>query len=118
MNKNPNSKIHIMSTELANLIAAGEVVAFVSAKVAGAVFKPFGVIFGITFDNAAMVISTVVLAFVVLAVYMVRRRTAIRMVAGSMRKNAAVSAAAHHAYDVLYGTLILMAVLSLALVLA
>ena len=26
MNKNPNSKIHIMSTELANLIAAGEVV--------------------------------------------------------------------------------------------
>lgn len=100
------------------VLAAGEVVAFVSAKVAGAVFKPFGVIFGITFDNAAMVISTVVLAFVVLAVYMVRRKTAIRMVAGSMRKNAAVSAAAHHAYDVLYGTLILMAVLSLALVLA
>ena len=25
-NQNPNSKIHIMSTELANLIAAGEVV--------------------------------------------------------------------------------------------
>lgn len=100
------------------VLAAGEVVAFVSAKVAGAVFKPFGVIFGITFDNAAMVISTVVLAFVVLAVYLVRRKTAIRMVAGSMRKNAAVSAAAHHAYDVLYGTLILMAVLSLALVLA
>ena len=100
------------------VLAAGELVAFVSAKIAGATFKPFGVIFGITFDNVAMIVSTVVLAVIVLIIYMVRRNAAVRMVSGSMRKNAAGNAAAHHAYDVLYGTLILMAVLCLVLVLS
>ncbi len=100
------------------VLALGELVAYICSAIAGATFKPFGIIVGIPFDNAAMIVSMVLVAVAVVAVYCVGRAKAVRQVAGSMRKNAATNAASHHAYETLYGTLFLMFVLSLALVIA
>lgn len=100
------------------VLAFGELVAYICSAIAGATFKPFGIIVGIPFDNAAMIVSMVLVAVAVVAVYCVGRVKAVRQVAGSMRKNAATNAASHHAYETLYGTLFLMFVLSLVLVIA
>lgn len=98
------------------VLALGELVAYLSALAAGARFKPFGIVVGVTFDNAAMIISTVVLALVAALIYLSVRRKAVRKTAASMRHSAGVAAAAKNAYAVLYGTLFLMFVLSLVLV--
>ncbi|MBE6217391.1 MAG: M28 family peptidase [Bacteroidales bacterium] len=111
-----NTAIVLLSGIL--VLAFGELLAYICSAIAGADFKPFGIIGGIPFDNAAMIVSMVVIAASVVAVYCVGRAKAVRQVAGSMRKNAAANAAAHHAYENLYGTLFLMFVLSLVLVIA
>lgn len=99
------------------VLAAGELIAYLCAVIVGARFKPFGIMAGISFDNAAMIVSMVLLVAAVVAVYVSGRKKAMRQVAGSMRKSAAANAASHHAYNVLYGALFLMFVLSLVLVL-
>ena len=100
------------------VLAFGELTAYVSSMIAGAKFKPFGIVQGIPFDNAAMIVATVVLAAVCVLVYAVRRNNVVRQVSGSMRASAAVNAASRHAYNVLYGTLALMFILSAALLAA
>ncbi len=100
------------------VLALGELVGYVSALVAGARFKPFGIVVGVPFDNVAMIVSTVILAAVTALIYLSVRRKAIRQTAASMRHSAGVVAAARNAYGVLYGTLFLMFVLSLVLVFA
>lgn len=98
-------------------LAAGELIAFVCSKIAGAVFKPFGIVQGIQFDNAAMVVSMAVMFIVALLVYRTGKINVMRSTNASMRASAVQSAASQHAYKVLYGSLALMFVLSLALVL-
>lgn len=100
------------------VLAFGELVAYVCASVSGAVFKPFGIVQGIPFDNAAMITSVAVMALVSVIVYMVFRNKAVRAVSGSMRASAAINAARHYAGNSLYGSMALMFVLSLALLLA
>ncbi len=90
------------------VLVLGEAVAYVCALVSGAKFKLFGVIHGIFFDNAAMIVSTVVMAALCVLVYLAGRKKAVRKTAGSMRASAGVNAAAKHANDVLFGTLSLM----------
>ena len=97
------------------ILAFGELVAYICSMSAGAEFKPFGIIQGVQFDNAAMVASTVLIAAVTVLVYVVLRRKAVRQVSGSMRASAAVNAASRHAYNTLYGTLALMFVFAVAL---
>ncbi len=97
------------------VLALGELVAYLSALVAGAKFKLFGVIHGIGFDNVAMIVSTVLLAAACVAVYMNGRGKAVRKASGSMRANAASNAAAKFAGNQLYGTLALMFILSAVL---
>ena len=99
-------------------LAFGELMAYLSSLAAGAKFKPFGVIHGIRFDNVAMIVATAVLAAVSVLVYIVMRNKAVRQVSGSMRASAAANATSKYAYNVLYGTLALMFVLSVALLLA
>ncbi len=99
------------------VLALGELTAFLSAKAAGAVFKPFGIVQGVSYDNLIMIVTMSVIAIMSMLIYLSRRQAAIRQVSGSMRKNAAANAASRHAYDVLYGALTLMAILSLVLVL-
>ena len=100
------------------VLAVGELVAYVCAYVSGAVFKPFGIVQGIPFDNAAMIASVAVMAVVSICVYIAFRNRAVRAVSGSMRASAAINAARHYAGNSLYGTMSLMFVLSLALLLA
>ena len=101
-----------------SVLAIGELIAYVSALIAGARFKPFGVVQGVPFDNAMMIIAMVLMIAVVVAIYIVTRTAAIRQASGSMRASAASNATEKHAYNILYGTLILIFVLSMALVFA
>ena len=100
------------------VLALGELIAYLSSLAAGARFKPFGVVVGVGFDNIAMIAATAVIALVSVMIYIAVRRTAVRKTAASMRHSAAVAAAARNSMTVLYGTLMLMCVLSLVLVFA
>lgn len=100
------------------VLAFGELVAYVCSVIAGATFKPFGIVQGIKFDNLAMLLSTVVIVAVSVLAYGVMRNRAVRQVSGSMRASAASNAASKYAYNVLYGSLALMFILSVALLLA
>ena len=100
------------------VLAFGELVAYLCSMIAGAKFKPFGIVQGVGFDNAAMIAATVILVAVSAFVYWTGRNKAVRQVSGSMRASAAVNAASKHAYNVLYGTLALLFVLTLVLLFA
>lgn len=97
------------------VLAAGELIAWLSAVIAGARFKPFGVIHGIMFDNVAMIVSVVLMVVVSVSVYVSGRKKAVRLASGSMRASASVNAVVKHADNLLYGTLALMFVLSAVL---
>ncbi len=97
------------------VLALGEGIAYICSLIAGARFKPFGVIHGIGFDNVAMIVSTVLMFIICVWVYCVGRRKALHKAAGSMRASASTNAVAKHADNVLYGALTLMFVLSAVL---
>lgn len=111
------SSLVILGTGIGVLVL-GEVIAYVCSLISGARFKLFGVIHGISYDNIAMIISTVVLAVICVLVYLRGRGAAVRKVAGSMRASAAYNAAAKYAGNMLYGTLTLMFLLSAVLLFA
>ena len=113
--------MNVFKTSLAVLgtavgvLVLGEVIAYLCALISGAKFKLFGVIHGVSFDNVAMIVSTVLLAAACVLVYISGRRKAVRKVAGSMRASAASNAVVRHADNILFGTLALMFVLSAVL---
>lgn len=99
-------------------LLAGLLLTYLCCLIAGAEFKPFGVIHGVQFDNVAMIIFVVILAGVLGFFYWKNRSAAVRAANNSMRSSASVTAATHYAYNMLYGTLVLMAFLSLVLLVA
>ncbi len=99
-------------------LIAGELVALVCGKIAGVAFKPFGVMQGIGFDNAAMVVSVVLMILVSVAVYMSARAKAVRATSGSMRASASLNAAKNHAFNALYGSLALVFILGVVALIA
>ena len=100
------------------VLALGELIAYVSCAVSGASFKPFGVVVGVQQDNLIMLLSMIVIAVIAVVFYIFHRNSAVRLTAGSLRKNAAMNAAAHHAYDVLYGAMLPVLALNVALLFA
>lgn len=96
-------------------LAAGELVAIVACLVTGVQFKPFGIVQGIPFDNAAMAVSAVVMVLMVVWVHIGQRKKAVNGTSNSLRKGAKSSAALAVAANKLYATLLLMALLSLLL---
>ena len=98
------------------VLAFGELLAYLSSMIAGAKFKPFGVIHGIGFDNVAMIMTTVLIFALSVYGYMLLRGREVRKVSGSMRASASVAAISKYACTVLYGTLALMMILSAILV--
>lgn len=96
----------------------GVLVSWLCCLVAGAQFKPFGVIHGVKFDNIAMIAVTALMIIIVGFIYMRKRSNAVRKSHNSMRSSASIAAASHYAYNMLYGTLALMFILSAALLLA
>lgn len=100
------------------VLLLGELAAYLSALIAGAQFKLFGVIHGIGFDNVAMIVLTALIAVVSVLAYVSGRSRAVRNASGSMRTSAASNAVARHASTILYGTLSLMFLLSAVLLFA
>jgi hypothetical protein len=98
------------------VLAVGELIAYLSAVVSGARFKPFGIVQGVQFDNMAMLVSVAFLVLAAIFVYWVSRRNAARLTSGSMRTSAVANAISKFVYTQLYGTLLLLFVLSAALV--
>ena len=99
-------------------LVLGELIAFVCGKIAGVQFKPFGIMQGIMFDNAAMIVSMVVMTLICVTVYVARRIKIVHGVSGSMRASAIINAATHNVYNILYGVLALLFILSVALLLS
>ena len=100
------------------VLALGEAFAWVCSTIAGAQFKLFGVIPGVSFDNAAMAVFVALMTVVSVLAYVSGRKKAMMAVSGSMRANAPVNAAIRYADNTLYGGLSLMLVLSAALLFA
>ena len=100
------------------VLLLGEGIAYVCAAIAGAKFKLFGTVQGVQFDNAAMIVSAVLMTVVCVLVYLAGRKKAVRAASGSMRSSAATTAVSHYAYRNLYGALALVFILAVALLLA
>jgi hypothetical protein len=100
------------------MLLLGEGIAYVCAAIAGAKFKLFGTVQGVQFDNAAMIVTSVLMTLGCVLVYVAGRKKAVRAASGSMRSSAASTAASHYAYRNLYGALALMFILAVALLLA
>ena len=100
------------------MLLLGEGVAYVCAAIAGAKFKLFGTVQGVQFDNAAMIVTSVLMTLGCVLVYLAGRKKAVRAASGSMRSSAAATAASHYAYRNLYGALALMFILAVALLFA
>ena len=98
------------------VLAVGELIAYLSSVIAGARFKPFGIVQGVQSDNIVMAACVALTAVAVSFVYWTSRCSAVRLTSGSLRASAASNAASRFAYSQLYGTLALMFVLSLVLV--
>lgn len=99
-------------------LVAGVLISFLCCLIAGAQFKPFGVIHGVQFDNIAMIVFMVLMVAGVVAIYWKGRSKAVRASMSSMRSSASATAASHYAYNILYATLSLMFILSAVLLIA
>ena len=94
---------------------AGELVAYVCCVVAGAQFKLFGVVQGVMFDNIAMIVVVVLMVVVTVVAYLRKRKKVISASVSSLRAKMGLSAVVHNATNKLYGTLLLMMILSAVL---
>ena len=116
------SKVFKVSASVLGLavvvLALGELIAYICSVAVGAKFKPFGIMLGISFDNIAMLISTIVFFLLTVWGYMILRGRAVQRTVGSMRSSASVAAASKYACTTLYGALTLMFFLSAVLLIA
>ena len=99
-------------------MTAGEAFAYACAAAVGAKFKLFGIVQGVPFDNKAMILFMALLLVACVLVYLAGRKKAARAVSGSMRASAVQNAVSSKALTALYGTLVLMFVLSAVLLMA
>lgn len=96
----------------------GTLLVYLCCLIAGAEFKPFGVIHGVQFDNIAMIVFMVLLAALLGFFYWKGRGKAVRSAHNSMRSSATITAASNYAFTLLYGTMALMFILSTVLLIA
>ena len=99
-------------------LVVGLLLTFLCCLMAGAEFKAFGVIYGVQFDNVAMVVFMVLLTAALAFFYWKGRSKAVRSAHNSMRSSASVAAASHYAGNILYASLALMFFLSAVLLIA
>ena len=100
------------------IMVLGSFISMVCSSIAGVPFKLFGTIQGVMFDNIAMIISALLMVMVTVVVYVAARRKAIRQYASRSMRDNSLNAARNHAYNVLYGTLALLFILSAVLLIA
>ena len=97
------------------VLLLGEAYAWICSAIVGAKFKLFGIVQGIPFDNAAMILFVVLVFSATMLVYWNSRSKAARSASGSMRASAAFTAVSANALNLLYAALALLFVLSAAL---
>ena len=97
------------------VLLIGEAYAWICSAIVGAKFKLFGIVQGIPFDNAAMILFVVLVFSATMLVYWNSRSKAARSASGSMRASAAFTAVSANALNLLYAALALLFVLSAAL---
>lgn len=100
------------------MLVVGTFISCVCSSVAGVPFKLFGTLQGIMFDNVAMIISEILMFAVCVLLYILARAKAVRKSSGSMRQSASANAARNHAYNLMYGVMALLFILSIALLIA
>lgn len=100
------------------VLLIGEFIAWCCAAAVGATFKPFGIVAGIQFDNAAMIAATLATLLACMAAYVSLRQKAIRNASVSMRSSATLNATCQFAENTLFGALMLDCILSVIGVLA
>lgn len=99
-------------------LVVGEVVALLCALASDVKFKPFGILQGIKCDNGVMIATVALMAVVVAAIYLLRRREAAQKCANSIRESAKSVAVNQYALNRLYGALLLAFMLSALLLVA
>lgn len=100
------------------IVVLGSFISMVCSSIAGVSFKLFGTIQGVMFDNTAMIASAVLMVLVTVLIYVMSRKKAIREHASRSMRDNSLNVARSHAYNVLYGTLALLFILSVALLVA
>lgn len=100
------------------VMVLGSFISMVCSSIAGVPFKLFGTVQGVMFDNVAMIVSAVLMVIATVLVYVVSRKKDIRHHASRSMRDNSLNAARNHAYNVLYGTLALLLVLSAVLLIA
>ena len=93
-------------------IVVGELVAYICCIVAGAQFKPFGVVMGVMFDNMAMLVAVVILFALFVVAYIRKRNKLVELTGSLLRADAGIVAALSNASNRLYGTSLLMLLFS------
>ena len=96
-------------------MVVGSFISMLCSSIAGVPFKLFGTVQGVMFDNAAMIAASVLMVIVAILIYAAARAKAVRSVANSMRVSASANAARNHAYNVFYGTMSLILIISAVL---
>ena len=97
------------------VMVVGSFISMLCSSIAGVPFKLFGTVQGVMFDNAAMIAASVLMVIVAILIYAAARAKAVRSVANSMRVSASANAARNHAYNVFYGTMSLILIISAVL---
>jgi hypothetical protein len=97
----------------------GELIAWVVSLIVGAKFSFMGVVRGVQFDEWVMIGTAVVTALIVTTCFLFgRKKSADRISATAIRKSAAASGATKYSYNLLYGTMLLLLLLSAILLFA
>lgn len=100
------------------IMVLGSFISMVCCSIADVPFKLFGTVQGVMFDNAAMISSVVFMILLSVFIYMMVRSKAIRTESSGSFRDKSLTIARNHAYNVLYGTLTLLFVLSAAFLIA
>ncbi len=100
------------------IMVLGSFISMVCCSIADVPFKLFGTVQGVMFDNAAMISSVVFMILLSVFIYMMVRSKAIRTESSGSFRDKSLTIARNHAYNVLYGTLALLFVLSAAFLIA
>ncbi|HPH53611.1 MAG: M28 family peptidase [Bacteroidales bacterium] len=93
--------------------AIGELIAWVVSLIVGAKFSFMGVVRGVQFDEWVMIGTAVVTALIVaICFFFGRKKASDRISSTAIRKSAAASGATKYSYNLLYGTMLLLLLLS------
>lgn len=96
----------------------GELIAWVICLITGAKFSFMGVVRGVQFDEWVLIGTAVLTALIVAICFLVgRKKSADSISSTAIRKSAAASGATKYSYNLLYGAMLLMLLLSAVLLL-